>query len=283
MSGSAAADVVVEVLRAGPARKDKSCKGVIVFLHGWPDTNALWKNQVDFFTKHKYHCACLSLPSYSGYDSSHKWALDFPDVRDVLIRQIKEVNDGKPVHVVAHDWGAVFAYMIERKAPELVKTLSTIDVGGRIHIASVAGKVLVPAYQLWLSSAFVLGNVVPVVGKPIGDLMTRLCAKYFAHSPSFSADHGSHVNYPYFYFYKGLFLGGSGGTNYLKHYSPQRPTFYSYGAAKPFMFHSDGWLKEMDRREDCQVQAFPCGHWVQVDQGEALNHAILKFITTHSA
>ena len=176
----------------------------------------------------------MSLPNYDGFRAEDKWGFDFPAVRDALIHVIHGVAKSNKVNLFAHDWGAVFAYMIESKEPELVRSMSTIDVGGRVHVASLSGKVLVPAYQLWLSSAMVIGNTLPFVGKSIGDLMTRACAKYFAHSPTFSTKHGSHVNYPYFYFYKGMVTGGQGGLNSLHKYSPKCPTFYTYGSNKVF-------------------------------------------------
>ncbi|EGD82645.1 hypothetical protein PTSG_03303 [Salpingoeca rosetta] len=275
-------DVPVEVLQAGPRPTMSHCKGIIVFLHGWPDTNAVWHEQIEFFSKHKYHCVCLSLPGYSGYVPSESWGMDFPEVRDLLITAIKTVSDDQPVHLVAHDWGTIFAYMIERKSPGLVKTLTTVDVGAKVKLSSTLAKLMVPAYQLWLVSAFLIGNIVPVIGKPIGDTMTSLCAKYYAHAPDFSPNHGSHINYLYFYVWKALLLGGTGGTTYLKHYSPSRPTLYCYGSAKPFQLHAKSWVKELQDRDDCQVKAFDCGHWVQVDKADELSETILDFITTHT-
>lgn len=184
------------------------------------------------FSNGGYHCVCLSLPNYSGYDQKNAWGIDFPDLRDDLISAIQTISRNMPVHIIAHDWGAAFAYMIERKKPDLVLTLTTIDVAGRIRISSLAGLLLVPAYQLWLTTAFILGNIVPFIGKPIGDWMTWACATFYARAPHFSPLHGSHINYPYFYFYKQRIFGGSGGMAFLKQYSPRCPTFYCYGAKK---------------------------------------------------
>ena len=173
---------------------------------------------------------CLSLPGYTGYDASLAWGMDLPSVRDALIRAIKSHSSG-PVHLVGHDWGAVLSYFIERKAPELVKSLTTVDVAARVKLSPLA-MVMVPSYQIFLAVAFILGNVVPVVGKPIGDLMTRLCARFYAHSPFFSSGHGSHINYPYFYTLKAMLTGGSGGIKFIKGYSPQRPALYCFGTKK---------------------------------------------------
>eukprot|EP00043_Microstomoeca_roanoka_P001168 m.31251 g.31251 ORF g.31251 m.31251 type:complete len:281 (+) comp10678_c1_seq1:400-1242(+) len=269
----------IEVDQAGPAPTSSQCRGVVVFIHGWPDTNDLWRQQVDFFSSHDYHCVCLSLPNYNGYVASDSWGADFPVVRDLFISAIENVANGQPVHLIGHDWGAIYTYMIEKKAPHLVKSITTLDVGGRVKLDTWPARILVPAYQLWLIAAFLLGNLLPGIGKPVGDWMTWACAKYYARSPAFSPNHGFHINYPYFYLWKAMVAGGTGGTTFLRGYTSQCPTLYTYGAKKPFMFHSKKWLNLLESRDDCQIKPFATGHWLQVEKPEQFTSTAFDFIS----
>ena len=85
---------------------DGQGEDTIVMLHGWPDTGALWARQVADLQA-DYRCVRLTLPGFATDEQSR--ALSMDEVVAWLDESIRSVSD-RPVILMAHDWGAVFAY-----------------------------------------------------------------------------------------------------------------------------------------------------------------------------
>jgi len=108
-------------------------KPAMFFLHGWPDSSALWANQFDYFcgsSTSKYFCVA---PSWFDYH---------PDVpakpRSDLLwdKQIEAFHHAlavemglKNLTVVMFDFGAVVGYQFVYRYPHLVKRVVAMDIG----------------------------------------------------------------------------------------------------------------------------------------------------------
>ena len=66
--------------------------------------------------------------------------------------------------------------------------------------------------------------------------------------------------------------GGLGG---LAPFAPHCPLLYVYGQRKPFMFHSQAWLDELNAKLGSRAMGLPTGHWVMVEQPEAFEAELL--------
>ncbi len=93
----------------------------VLLLHGYPDNAYSWEHQFPALISAGYRVAAPFLRGYPpteipahGYYDRGTLALDVKSLIDVL-------NGGKPVFLVAQDWGASIAYALLAAFPETVK------------------------------------------------------------------------------------------------------------------------------------------------------------------
>jgi pimeloyl-ACP methyl ester carboxylesterase len=100
----------------------------VLLLHGWPDSAALWRNQIPFLVAHGFRVIAPDLRGFgrsgrpqevAGYALPNAVA-DMTGVLDALGIQT--------AHVVGHDWGAGVAWLMAMLHPDRVLKLVTISV-----------------------------------------------------------------------------------------------------------------------------------------------------------
>jgi pimeloyl-ACP methyl ester carboxylesterase len=232
--------------------------GTIVMVHGWPDTHRLWDAQVAAL-KDRYRCVRFTLP---GFDAGPKRAYPFEDLMQTLLRVVEEARAGGRVTLLLHDWGCFFGYQFAMRHPELVERIVGVDIGdagSRAHLAEIGakGKLMLVAYQVWLSLAWVLRS----------DAMARWMARLIGCRNDPRTIHAQMG-----YVYAMRWFGVAGGFRGLKVFKPHCPMLYLYGERKPFMFHSRAWAARMESI------AFPTGHWVMLQAPEAFNLALTTWL-----
>ena len=82
----------------------------IVLVHGWPDTHDLWHRVVPFLTE---RFRVVSYDSRGAGRSTVPTRVEdyrLPALAGDLFAVIDAVSPGRPVHVLAHDWGSVEAW-----------------------------------------------------------------------------------------------------------------------------------------------------------------------------
>jgi len=101
----------------------------VVFLHGFPDTSALWRHQVAALTGAGFRTIA---PDMRGRGRSDRPA----DVADYalpkIVGDVTGIMDAlgiQKAHVVGHDWGAAVAWLVAALAPTRVDHLVAISVG----------------------------------------------------------------------------------------------------------------------------------------------------------
>lgn len=255
-------------------------KQTIVFIHGWPDDYRIFDKQAEYFSKEGHRCIRICLPNFSG-KLQNLWGYDLPVVADAIgntIIKLQEPSKGKVV-LVGHDWGAIMAYMVEKQFPHIVSHLVTIDIGANVgRVAPLAG-IAILSYQLWLTCAFLITNLLPFVGPAIGKIMTELCAKYYARAPSYKTDRTGYMNYPYMYLWKQKLFGGDGGVAPLTKYDNTAPLLYVWGDKKPFHFHNPKWVARLSERGDgSKGVPLKTNHWVQYKAADEFNALLKDFI-----
>ncbi|CAM9191069.1 unnamed protein product [Scytosiphon promiscuus] len=246
----------------------------IVFVHGWPDDHTLWDKQVAHL-KDRFRCVTVDLPGFSADeppDAARKWGYTFEELAKRLERTIEATGNGKPVYLVAHDWGCFCAYMVERARPGLVKKMVPMDVGGGLSWWPSLSLMLIATYQIFLMVAFLIGG-------HVGDLMARWFARLVG-APSASNVAKASVCYPYFHFWKAQTLTCLG----MGPYTPLCPVLYMYGtrgAKKLMSFHAGWWADEIRKKEGSSVvELRQAAHWLMLDQGaDVVNVQLDKFLT----
>ena len=95
----------------------------IVFLHGVPDTPRVWDAVRGHLTTTDTTVA-LALPGF-GREVTDSFDHTKEAYVDWLIAELERL--GEPVHLVGHDWGAIFATRIASVRPDLVRTWAVAD------------------------------------------------------------------------------------------------------------------------------------------------------------
>ncbi|MFK7964273.1 MAG: alpha/beta fold hydrolase [Burkholderiaceae bacterium] len=240
----------------------------IVMLHGWPDTHHLWDKQVDALKPH-FKCVRFTLPGF--VDSLDARAHSLDEITALIEEVVRKVSPGKPVILLAHDWGAIFSYHFVQAHPDLVSKVIGVDIGDIAspdYVASLSAKqkMGIAGYQLWLAAAWLMGP-------GIGDDMARFMARKL-RAPAGHDDIGHWQCYPYFI----RWSGAHGSFKALRPFMPDVPMLYIYGRRKPFMFHSEQWLRQLNEMPDCKTLGLEAGHWMMDTVPDAFNEVMLQWL-----
>lgn len=245
-------------LRLDPIIEGNGDGDTLVFVHGWPDSAALWDDAVDAF-RATHRCVRVTMPNFDGARTTRKGHTTL-EIVEALVTLIREVSKGKPVTLVLHDWGSYWGHAAHHRVPELVSRVATLDVGPH-YSPTVFAMLGIVTYQWWLFGAFTIGGA-------IGDGMTRASAKVL-QVPRPASELTSWMNYPYRNIWSDLFSGR--GKELTKGYWPTCPLLFVYGKKKPFMFHSAAWVDHVRKNgtstpgRGSEVVGLECGHWVTKD------------------
>ncbi len=248
---------------------NKTANTILVFLHGWPDTTALWDKIIAPFEKDNY-ILNISYPNYHPKETKAKGE-DFEAMADRIKLTIDHVNDTKRrVVVVSHDWGAVYGYYVDHRYPKYISEMISLDVGGRFG----GPKLLIIFYQLVLLIGFIIGG-------SIGKFLTHSIMKFFKYWPAWANRADASWNYPYYYVWKKILLArGNTKKGILPGYEPSCPVAFVWGTKKPVQFFSKSWTDLLIKNPKSEVHAVNAGHWIQKEQPDFIINLIRRRIST---
>jgi pimeloyl-ACP methyl ester carboxylesterase len=109
--------------------RDDGAGEPVLLLHGWPDTGALWRNQVPALLANGYRTI---VPDLRGFGASSHPVEVGAYVGARMVGDVLGVLDRLSVakaHIVGHDWGAGIGWMTAALAPDRVASLSALSVG----------------------------------------------------------------------------------------------------------------------------------------------------------
>jgi len=100
----------------------------VLLLHGWPDSSALWRNQVGPLASHGFRAVTPDMRGFGQSSrpaevASYKLAAAVADVGAIL-----DALGIAKAHVVGHDWGAAVAWLTAIYLPDRVRTLTALSV-----------------------------------------------------------------------------------------------------------------------------------------------------------
>jgi pimeloyl-ACP methyl ester carboxylesterase len=120
------ADVRLSVSDTGNGDGDR-CP--VVLLHGWPDSNRLWRHQVPALVAAGHR---VIAPDLRGFGASSKPTDLAAYTAPEMVGDIVGLLDALQVeraHLVGHDWGAAIGWMTAALAPDRVASLTALSVG----------------------------------------------------------------------------------------------------------------------------------------------------------
>ena len=110
------------------AKYDSSHKESILFLHGFPETSAMWCSSMNNLFELGYNCLA---PDLRGYDEASifkrkkRYAVD-SIVNDILL--LADHYGLQYVHLIGHDWGAAIGWRLIERAPERFKSWTALSI-----------------------------------------------------------------------------------------------------------------------------------------------------------
>ncbi|MEM7433923.1 MAG: alpha/beta hydrolase [Myxococcota bacterium] len=126
----------------------------VVCLHGFPDIPRTWASLAEVLVAQGRRVVAPWLPGYAP--SSLVGPLDPLSVADRLLAFIDEISDGSPVHLVGHDWGAICAYPMLYKRPELFRSAAVLAIP---HLGAIEANIPDAPRQLLRSSYIALFQI----------------------------------------------------------------------------------------------------------------------------
>jgi pimeloyl-ACP methyl ester carboxylesterase len=116
--------VGIEVAVAGPDDGE-----AVLFLHGWPDSHAVWRHQISALSEAGYRTIAPDLRGFGESDKpveveAYKVAHSVADMVAVL-----DACNVERATVVAHDWGAIVGWGLAAFVPDRVARLAALSVG----------------------------------------------------------------------------------------------------------------------------------------------------------
>jgi len=100
----------------------------VLLLHGWPQTSLSWGRVMPALASSGIRCAALDQRGYSpGARPSEVSAYALPHLVEDTVGAIEALG-WESAHVVGHDWGAVVAWALAARRPELVRSLTALSV-----------------------------------------------------------------------------------------------------------------------------------------------------------
>jgi len=115
---------VFDVIDSGPVDGD-----VVVLLHGFPERATCWGSVATLLHEQGYRTLAMDQRGYARRARpARRRDYRASELADDVAELVRRAGAGAPVHVVGHDWGAIVAWVLTLRQPELVRTLTAVSV-----------------------------------------------------------------------------------------------------------------------------------------------------------
>jgi pimeloyl-ACP methyl ester carboxylesterase len=93
---------------------------LVLLLHGFPDTARSWSHQMRPLAEAGFRAVAPWLRGYPPTDIPREGFYDRGTLAVDIRELVRALGGGKPVHLVAQDWGALISYNVLAAFPELI-------------------------------------------------------------------------------------------------------------------------------------------------------------------
>ncbi len=143
--------------------QDKTDLPIIVFIAGFPDNQTSgWGTIIPEYFKKTHRLIFLCLPGYDDSKKLKKWGYDHDELLLLLHQTLTMlIPKGEKFHFVIHDWGSHIGTRYQNTHPDVVKSLTMVDVG----ICSMTSLpifhcLLIVGYQVWFAMSYFLSQII---------------------------------------------------------------------------------------------------------------------------
>lgn len=116
---------------------------LVLLLHGFPDTPHTWSHQMPALAAAGYRVVAPYLRGYPPTEIPKDGFYDKATLAKDIAELIKALGNGKPVHLVGQDWGAIISYAVLAAFPELIRRAVVMAIP---HPARTAESILDPKH-----------------------------------------------------------------------------------------------------------------------------------------
>jgi pimeloyl-ACP methyl ester carboxylesterase len=253
---------------------DEGVGPCVLLLHGFPDSSLVWRHQIQPLTAAGFR---VIVPDLRGFGESDRPepldAYRFKQItQDVL--GILDALEVPSAHVVGHDFGAALSWLLAMRHPERIERLAVLSVG---HPGGFAE----PALEQYQLSWYMFFFQLPIAEEWLRRDDWTLTRTWLAGAPDlerYLADLSrpgaltAALNW-----YRANHVLPGGGRH--EHPPVTAPTLGIWGAdeialTETQMTDSAEYVSGSWRYERIEK----AGHWVQLDQPEAVNAILLDFL-----
>ncbi len=115
--------ITLNVARAGSGAP-------VLMLHGFPNSLHLWSRVTPALVEAGFEVIAYDQRGFGESDApSSRSAYKLNEILKDAVELLKVLRVEQKVHVVGHDWGAIVAWLLAIRHPELVEKLVVISVG----------------------------------------------------------------------------------------------------------------------------------------------------------
>jgi pimeloyl-ACP methyl ester carboxylesterase len=123
---------------------------VVLLLHGFPDTHAVWRKQIGALAEAGFHVIAPDLRGYGESDApAAVEAYAIEQLRNDIVGLLDALGIDK-VRLVGHDWGAAVGWQLCMYAPQRVERFAALSVGHPGAYANAGAAQRLKAWYMWL-------------------------------------------------------------------------------------------------------------------------------------
>ena len=267
--------LAVHYLEAGPIGGP-----TVVLLHGFPDTSFGWRKVIPLLAKTNRVLA-PDLRGFAGTDSPEE-GYDLGtltrDLTEFILRTAAPGGARRPVHLIAHDWGASIGWRAATEFPELFSSLTVLDIPHPKAFVEFSATSSRQREYRW----FVAQLVSPLAKRILaGFSLERRSRKFYldelqdpsALTPEDARYYHTVFNTPEelrgpLQYYHELAFHGEAITEYFERSGPVRvPTLVLWGARDSYMLKEMAALSCRYVTAECRHHVFPGpGHYLHWEE-----------------
>ncbi len=142
-------------LAAGDAA---SHRGLVLLLHGFPDTPHTFRHQLPALAEAGYRVVAPTMRGYepSSQPSDHDYTL--PSLVADAVAWLDQL-DAPTAHLIGHDWGAAVAFVAGARHPERFRTITAMAIPPLTRIPAAIPRVPRQLLRSWYMTWFQLPGI----------------------------------------------------------------------------------------------------------------------------
>lgn len=262
-------------------------RDTVLLIHGFPDSPSLWTDTVSRLNAAGYRCVVVALPGCRG--QCVQSMIQFSTIVERIHAAIKSTQ-ASSVTVIGHDWGAVFARMLQKSSPSWFHRMILVDI---VDVEEIMHSTLDVKLSFW--PYVILFSIAYGIGHPFGSYLLQFVCMLGKYDVRPMSEIRSDMAWPYatltlntlrdlLHNFRGRShaghtdRGNDHGKSRKVQGSDQMATLYVYGTKKLFMYHTDDWIKHVLATPFGQVEKVDSDHWVMIRKKQEWNCMLLKWL-----